>query len=281
MKKITLNSQYQMPQMGLGTFLLSPKDAEEAVVNALACGYRLIDTANAYLNEKAVGRAIKRSGLPREEIFVETKLWPTVYEQDDAIDKTLERLGVEYIDLLLLHQPAGNYLHVYQMMEKTVKEGKVRSIGLSNFEGSPLQDILDICKITPAVIQVEAHPYYPQDELKKLINKYDIKVQAWYPLGHGDKGLIEEPIFKELAEKYGKTSAQVILRWHIDSGNIVIPGSKYKDHIKENADMFDFALTEKEMKAIAKINKNKRYYEPNPELTSSYASYEIDLDGQE
>lgn len=281
MDYITLNNGVKMPMIGLGTFLMSPKDAEEAVVNALDAGYRLIDTANAYVNEKAVGRGIKRSGLKREDIFLETKLWPTVYENEDAIDKTLERLDTDYIDLLLLHQPAGNYIAGYKAMEKAYKEGKVKAIGLSNFEGEPLQEILKICEIKPSVIQVEAHPYYPQNELKEVLKENDIKVQAWYPLGHGDKSLIEEPIFKELGEKYGKTPAQIILRWHIEEGNIVIPGSTNKEHIKDNANIFDFKLTDEEMKEIAKINKNKRYYEPNPELTASYAHYEVDMDGQE
>ena len=171
MEKIKLNNGVEMPVLGLGTFLLKPQEAEEAVYNALKCGYRLIDTANAYMNERAVGRGIKKSGIPREEIFLESKLWPTVYTKESAIDEMLERLDVDYVDLLLLHQPAGDYLAGYKMMEKAVKEGKVKSIGVSNFEGEPLEIILKNCEIKPAVIQVEAHPYFPQTELKKTLKK--------------------------------------------------------------------------------------------------------------
>ena len=276
MKYITLNDGNKMPMMGLGTFMLAPRDAEEAAYNALKSGYKLIDTANAYLNERAVGRAIKRSGVKREDVFLESKLWPTVYEKETAIDEMLERLDTDYVDLLLLHQPAGNYLQGYKMMEKAVKEGKVKSIGLSNFEGEPLKEILENLEIKPAVIQVEAHPYYPQDKLKETLKENNIRIQAWYPLGHGDKSLIEEPIFKKLGEKYGKTPVQIILRWHIEEGHIVIPGSKNPEHIKVNADIFDFELTSDEMVEISKINKNKRYYIPNPDLTASYAKMELD-----
>ena len=276
MKYITLNDGTKMPMMGLGTFMLAPKDAEEAAYNALKSGYKLIDTANAYLNERAVGRDIKRSGVKREDFFLESKLWPTVYEKETAIDEMLERLDTDYVDLLLLHQPAGNYLQGYKMMEKAVKEGKVKSIGLSNFEGEPLKEILENFEIKPAVIQVEAHPYYPQDDLKETLKENNIRIQAWYPLGHGDKSLIEEPIFKKLGEKYGKTPAQIILRWHIEEDHIVIPGSKNPKHIKANADIFDFELTKDEMAEISKINKNKRYYIPNPDLTASYAKMELD-----
>jgi diketogulonate reductase-like aldo/keto reductase len=275
MNYITLNNGIKMPIIGLGTFMMSPADAEEAVYNALISGYRLIDTANAYMNERAVGRGIKKSGVKREDIFLETKLWPTVYAKETAIEETLERLDVDYIDLLLLHQPTGDYINAYKKMEEAVKKGLVKSIGLSNFEGEPLQEILNICEIKPAVIQVEAHPYYPQNELKEILKKDDIKIQAWYPLGHGDKSLIEEEIFTELANKYGKTNAQIILRWHVQNENIIIPGSKNPEHIKDNADIFDFELTDEEMNKINALNKNTRYYIPNPELLKSYATMEL------
>lgn len=275
MNYILLNDGNKMPSLGLGTFMLKPNEAEEAVYNALSCGYRLIDTANAYMNERAVGRGIKKSGVKREEIFLESKLWPTVYTKETAVDEMLERLDVDYVDLLLLHQPAGDYITGYKMMEKAVREGKVKSIGLSNFEGEPLKKILEVCEIKPAVIQVEAHPYYPQNELKKELKDYDIHIQAWYPLGHGDKSLLEEKVFSELGEKYGKTPAQIILRWHVQSGNIVIPGSKNKEHIKDNADIFDFKLTDEEMDRINKLDKNTRYYIPNPEVVANYAKMEL------
>ncbi len=275
MNYITLNDGNKMPSVGLGTFLMKPEDAEEAVYNALMAGYRLIDTANGYMNERAVGRGFKRSGLPREEVFIETKLWPTVYTKETAVDETLERLGMDYIDLLLLHQPSGDYITGYKMMEKAVREGKVRSIGISNFEGEPLEEILKIAEIKPAVIQVEAHPYYPQTALKERIKKLDMHVQAWYPLGHGDPTLQSQPIFKELAEKYGKSTAQIILRWHVQSGNIVIPDSKNPAHIKDNADIFDFELTPEEMAEIAKVDNGKRYYEPDPVKVAAYATIEL------
>ena len=275
METVKLNNGIEMPVLGLGTFLMKPQEAEEAVYNALMSGYRLIDTANAYMNERAVGRGIKKSGIPREEIFLESKLWPTVYTKETAVDEMLERLDVDYVDLLLIHQPAGDYIAGYKAMEKAVKEGKVRAIGLSNFEGKPLEEILEICEIKPTVIQVEAHPYYPQNELKEQLKDYDMHIQAWYPLGHGDKSLIEEKVFTDLAKKYGKTNAQIILRWHVQSENIVIPGSKNPEHIKDNGNIFDFYLTNEEMEEIAKINKNKRYYIPDPAVTASYAKMEL------
>lgn len=275
MDYITLNDGNKMPSVGLGTFLMKPEDAEEAVYNALMAGYRLIDTANGYMNERAVGRGFKRSGLPREEVFIETKLWPTVYTKETAVDETLERLGMDYIDLLLLHQPAGDYITGYKMMEKAVREGKVRSIGISNFEGQPLEEILKIAEIKPAVIQVEAHPYYPQNVLKERVKDIDMHIQAWYPLGHGDPTLQAQPIFKELAEKYGKSTAQIILKWHVQSGNIVIPGSKNPAHIKDNADIFDFELTPEEMAEIAKVDSGKRYYEPDEAKLQAYANMQL------
>lgn len=280
MEKVKLNNGLQMPKLGIGTFMLIPNQAEESVYNALKSGYRLIDTANAYVNEKGVGRGIKKSGVPREEIFLETKLWPAFYEEEDQIEKTLKRLDTDYIDLLLLHQPAENYRKAYKIMEKAVKEGKVRAIGLSNFDEKGIQEILENCEIKPTVLQTEVHPYYPQTEMKKFLNQYDIKIQAWYPLGHGDKGLINEQIFSKLAQKYGKSNVQIILRWHIQSDNIVIPGASNSDHIKANIDIFDFELTEEEMREIANINKNKRYYQGTPELLASYAAMKPDLDGQ-
>ncbi len=280
MEYISLNNGVKMPMAGIGTFLLSPDEAEASVLHALECGYRLIDTANAYVNEKAVGRAMKRSGLPREEIFLETKLWPSFYEQEDAVDQTLARLDTYYIDLLLIHQPAGNYIAGYQQMEKAYKEGKVRAIGLSNFTAAQIQEILDICEVKPAVLQTEVHPYSQEKELKAFLTKEEIVIQAWYPLGHGDKALIEEPLFTQLAAKYGKTNAQIILRWHIQDGNIVIPGSKNPAHIQDNFDLFDFALTDEEMRQIAAMDQQKRYYHSTPEMLKAYAEMVPPVDEQ-
>ena len=280
MEIIRLNNGVEMPDFGIGTFLLSPDEAERSVYEALQCGYRMVDTANAYMNEKAVGRAIRRSGVKREEIFVSTKLWPTVYEDDNAVDETLKRLGLDYVDLLFIHQPAGNYMAGYRQMEKAYKEGKIKAIGISNFHDENLSDILENAQIKPQVIQTEAHPYFPQTALREELKDYDIRIMAWYPLGHGDKALINEPVFAKLAEKYGKTPAQIILRWHTQMGFIVIPGSKNPDHVRENFEIFDFKLTEDEMKEIAAIDKGVRYYNATPEQEEAYASMTLDLDSQ-
>lgn len=280
MEYATLNNGIKMPMAGIGTFLLTPDEAEASVLSALSCGYRLIDTANAYVNEKAVGRAMKKSGIPREEIFLETKLWPAFYEQADAVEKTLERLDTDYIDLLLIHQPAGNYIAGYKLMEKAYKEGKVKAIGLSNFNEKQIQEILDICEVKPAVLQTEVHPYSQEKELKKFLTKEGMVIQAWYPLGHGDKTLQEEPLFTELGRKYGKSNAQIILRWHIQDGNIVIPGSRNPAHIKDNFNLFDFTLTDDEMEKIAALDQQKRYYTSTPEMLKQYAEIVPDVDGQ-
>lgn len=280
MEFATLNNGLKMPMAGIGTFLLTPDEAEASVLAALEDGYRLIDTANAYVNEKAVGRAMKKSGLKREEIFLETKLWPSFYENDDAVDKTLERLGTDTIDLLLIHQPAGNYVAGYRQMEKAYKEGKVKAIGLSNFNQGQIEEILGLCQVKPAVLQTEVHPYFQEQELKSFLSKEGMVIQAWYPLGHGDKALLEEPLFTKLGKKYGKTNAQIILRWHIQDGNIVIPGSKNPAHIKDNFDLFDFSFTEEEMEKIAALDKNTRYYYSTPEMLKKYAEIVPDVDGQ-
>lgn len=279
-KYIKLNNDVDMPMAGIGTFLLSPDEAETSVTSALKAGYRLIDTANAYVNERAVGRAIKKSGIDRREIFLETKLWPSFYQQADAVEKTLERLDTDYIDLLLIHQPAGNYVAGYKLMEKAYKEDKVRAIGLSNFTPDQIQKILDICEVKPAILQTEVHPYSQEQELKAFLAKEDMVIQAWYPLGHGDKALIQEPVFSKLAEKYGKSNAQIILRWHIQAGNVVIPGSKNPDHIRANFDLFDFSLDDVEMAEIAALNKNKRYYTSTPDMLKAYAEMVPPVDEQ-
>lgn len=280
MEYTTLNNGIKMPMAGIGTFLLTPDQAESAVLEALKDGYRLIDTANAYVNEKAVGRAMKKSGLTREDIFLETKIWPSFYMQEDAVEKTLERLDTDYIDLLLIHQPSGNYVAGYRPMEKAYKEGKVKAIGLSNFTKEQIQEILDICEVKPTVLQTEVHPYFQELELKEFLTKEDIKIQAWYPLGHGDAALLNDETIVELGKKYQKSTAQIILRWHIQAGNIVIPGSKNPEHIKANFDLFDFALTEDEMKKISGLDKNVRYYTSTPELLKKYAEMVPPVDEQ-
>ena len=277
---VKLNNGVEMPMAGIGTFLLSPQEAEASCISALQDGYRLIDTANAYVNEKAVGRAMKKSGIAREEIFLETKLWPSFYNDVDAVEKTLQRLDTDTIDLLLIHQPAGNYIAGYRLMEQAYKAGKVRAIGLSNFNEEQIREILSACEVRPAVLQTEIHPYSQEKGLKEFLSKEDIVIQAWYPLGHGDAALLQEPVFAKLAEKYGKSNAQIILRWHIQAGNVVIPGSKNLEHIRANFDLFDFELTAEEMQEIQKLNKDKRYYTSTPELLKSYAEMVPSVDEQ-
>ena len=274
MEKIQLNNRLECPVIGIGTFLLAPADAQNSVREALKMGYRLIDTANAYVNERAVGRGMRESGVPREEIFLSTKLWASEYENENAVEETLERLGVEYVDLLYIHQPAGNWLAGYRQLEKAYRDGKAKAIGISNFEGKYIAELETQWEIVPQFIQVEAHPYFPQDELRVTLDRYGIRLMAWYPLGHGDKSLIEEPVFLKLGEKYGKSSAQVILRWHTQMGFVVIPGSKNVAHIRDNLDILDFRLTEEEMAEIAKLNSGKRYYTRTDEALDSYAAWQ-------
>ena len=201
--------------------------------------------------------------MKREDVFISTKLWVNEYKNENAIDETLERLGVDYIDLLFIHQPVGDYLAGYKKLEKAYKEGKIRTIGISNFYGKALKKILDNAEIKPQVIQVERHPYYTGKDINDILEANNIQVMAWYPLGHGDKRLMYNSIFKEIGEKYGKTPVQVILRWHIQMGYVVIPGSKNVDHIKENLNIFDFELSQFDMDMISVLDKEKKYSEIN------------------
>ena len=274
MEYIVLNNGVKCPVVGIGTFMLSPAEAENSVREALKMGYSLVDTANAYVNERAVGRGMKESGVERGDIFLSTKLWPIEYENENAVDETLERLGVDYVDLLYIHQPAGNWLAGYRQLEKACKEGKARAIGISNFEGKYIAELEKEWEIAPQFIQVEAHPYFAQNELRQTLDKYGIKLMSWYPLGHGDRSLIEEPVFRKLGEKYGKSSAQVILRWHTQMGFVVIPGSRNVDHIRDNLDIMDFTLTDDEMAEIAKLNKGVRYYTRTDEALAGFAAWQ-------
>ena len=273
METIKLNNGITCPVIGIGTYMLAPKDAQNSTREALKMGYSLVDTANAYVNERAVGRGVKESGLRREEVFISTKLWPSEYENENAVDETLERLGVDYVDLLYIHQPAGNWLAGYRQLEMAYKDGKAKSIGISNFEGKYIDELQHKWEIAPQFIQVEAHPYFTQKELRKTLDKYGIKLMSWYPLGHGDKSLMKEPIFVKLGQKYGKSPAQVILRWHTQMGFVVIPGSKNVAHIKDNLDILDFKLTDEEMAEIATLDKDKRYYHRTDEQLNSFAAW--------
>ncbi len=273
MEYLTLNNGIKCPVVGIGTFMLKPADAQASVREALKMGYSLVDTANAYVNERAVGCGIKESGLKREDVFLSTKLWPSEYENENAVNETLERLGVNYVDLLYIHQPAGNWLAGYRQLEKAYKEGKARAIGISNFEGKYIEELKEKWEIVPQFIQVEAHPYYTQKELRKTLDKYDIRLMSWYPLGHGDRSLINEPVFAELGKKYGKTPAQIILRWHTQMGFAVIPGSRDVRHIKDNLNILDFTLMEDDMKEIARLDKGVRYYHRTDEQLVQFAGW--------
>ena len=280
MEYIVLNNGVGCPVVGIGTFMLSPAEAENSVREALKMGYSLVDTANAYVNERAVGRGMRDSVVKREDIFLSTKLRPSEYENENVVDETLERLGVDYVDLLYIHQPAGNWLAGYRQLEKAYKEGKAKAIGISNFEGKYMEELETKWEIAPQFIQVEAHPYFTQQELRKTLDKYGIKLMSWYPLGHGDKSLLNEPVFAELGQKYGKTPAQIILRWHTQMGFAVIPGSKNVDHIKDNLDILDFTLTDEEMAEIAKLDKGVRYYHRTDEQLVQFAGWRPAYEGK-
>ncbi|MBE6474683.1 MAG: aldo/keto reductase [Actinomyces succiniciruminis] len=279
-----LNNGYEIPQIGFGVFMITdPDECERAVLDALAAGYRLIDTANAYMNERAVGRALKKSGLEREEIFLTTKIMPQDFgytRTRTAIDKTLARLDTPYIDLLLLHIRFGDYMGAWRALEEAVDEGKVRSIGISNFNEARIRNILDNGRIVPQVDQIECHPYFQERTLRRLLDRHDIRVESFYPIGHGDRNLLSEPVFARLGEKYGKSPAQVILKWHIQEGFVPLPKSTNPQHIRDNIDL-DFTLSEEDMNAIRAIDKDTSYFDtPEEEQERMFLSQHIDFDDQ-
>lgn len=283
METVKLYNNVEVPVLGIGTFMISPEDTEKSVYSALKLGYRMIDTANAYMNEEAVGKALKKAineGIvTREEVFVSTKVWPTLYENENAVDDTLKRLDLDYVDLLFIHQPAGNYMAGYRMLEKAYKDGKAKSLGISNFEGEKLEKLLADSEIKPHVIQMEAHPYCTEKEIRDRLVEYGTATMGWYPLGHGDRGLVNEEVFTKLADKYRKSNAQIVLRWHTQMGFITIPGSKNPDHIRDNGDIFDFSLTEEEMAEIAKLDGTKKYYHADEEQVEKYATMHLPFEG--
>lgn len=261
---IKLNSGYEIPQLGFGVYLIwDYEECKAAVLKAFKAGYRHIDTAQLYKNEHAVGDAIRESGIPRDEVFITTKIWTTNYGYEKAkaaIDKSLGKLKTDYIDLMLLHQRFEDYKGAWKALEEGVSEGKIRSIGVSNFRMDQVDEIISSGRIVPAVNQVECHPYFQQNEMRKYLAGKDIQMEAWYPLGHGDKKLLSESLFTELAGKYHKSVVQVILRWHVQMRNIVFPKSLSESHIRDNADIFDFELSMEDMNRIASIDKNKSYF---------------------
>lgn len=265
---VQLNNGILMPQFGLGTFF-QPSDSvcEQSCLTALKAGYRHIDTAHAYNDEAGVGRAVKESGIPREEIWITSKLWPTEYGEGKtlkAIDEMLGRLQLDYIDLLYVHQPVGDFVGAWKDMEKAVAMGKVRALGISNFDASDevFDKIMRESVVKPAVLQMECHPYAQRLAMREKAKRYGIYVTSWFPLGGAmSKGaLLKDPVIVAIAEAHGKTSAQVILRWHIQEGLSVIPGSSNPSHIEENIQIFDFELTDEEMERIRALNKEERFF---------------------
>lgn len=264
-KTVLLNNGVEMPIYGIGTYNLTPQEAEESVYWALSDGARLIDTAHAYGNEDGVGRGIQKAiddGIvTRDEIFVTTKLWTDDYSEE-AIDAALDRLGLEYIDLLLIHQPMGDYTSAWKLMEQAYKEGKLRAIGLSNFSDEQFAAIAADAEVLPAVLQVETHLHNQQVAMKGFLDQYGTVLEAWYPLGgrgNTETYLTDETV-NAIADAHGKSAAQVILRWHLQDGHIAIPGSHNPDHIKENTELFDFELTDDEMQQLRSLNMDKAYF---------------------
>lgn len=265
---IMLNSGYEMPVLGIGMFRLSQSEAENSVYWALRDGYRLIDTAKIYGNEEGVGKGIKRAideGLvKREEIFVTTKMWTDDYDDGAAaIEASLRKLNLDYIDLMILHhsQPE-NDVDAYKAMEKAVKEGKLKSIGLSNYyEPDDFDRLVKATEITPALLQNETHPYHQSMKMKEHLKQYGTVMESWFPLGGrgNTQRLFEDETISEIAKAHGKTSAQIILRWHLQAGNIAIPGSSNEDHIQENYEIFDFELTDEEMERMTALDKDERF----------------------
>lgn len=279
MEYVKLYNGVETPVLGIGTFMISPADTESSVYEALKTGYRMIDTANAYMNEEAVGKALRRAiseGIvKREDVFLSTKIWATLYESPNAVDDTLERLGVDHVDLLFIHQPAGNFIAGYKLIEKAYKDGKARSLGISNFHDEKLERLLAAAEIKPHVVQLETNPYCIKHKVIDRLAEYGTRVMGWYPLGHGDRELVNEPVFTKLAKKYNKSNAQVVLRWATQKGFITIPGSKNPAHIKSNADIFDFTMTDDEMAEIAKLDGKKSYYHATNATEESYAQMHL------
>ena len=265
---VKLNNGVEMPRFGLGTFLQGSNEiCKQSCLTALRAGYRHIDTAHAYYDEEGVGEAVKESGIPRNEIWITSKLWPTEYGEGKtlkAIDEMLARLQTDYIDLLYVHQPVGDFVGAWKDMEKAVKQGKVRALGISNFDANDevFNEIMEKSTIKPAVLQIECHPYAQRLEMRKKAAKYGIQMECWFPLGGAmsNGALFKEPVIKKIAESHGKTPAQVILRWHIQEGFSVIPGATNPDYIKENIQIFDFSLTDEEMQQMRSLNKEKRFF---------------------
>ena len=260
MEQITLYNGVKMPIVGYGVYQVSKEECERCVIDALAVGYRSIDTAQSYFNEEEVGNAIKKSGVPREDIFLTTKVWVEHYGYEEAkksVFESMRKLRTDYLDLVLLHQPFSDYYGAYRALEDLYNEGKLRSIGVSNFYPDRLVDMALFNRVKPMVNQVETHPFHQQTEAKKWMERYGVQIEAWAPFGEGRGGLFENPVLAEIAEKHKKTTAQVMLRWHIQRGVVVIPKSTHKERMEENLNIFDFALDQTDMNRISELDQKQ------------------------
>lgn len=258
MEHVTLNNGIKMPLEGFGVFQVpDPAQCKQAVLDAINSGYRLIDTAAAYMNEEAVGAAIKESGVDRSELFITTKLWVQDADYESAkkaIESSLEKLGLDYLDLYLIHQPMGDYAGAYRAMEEAYKEGKLRAIGVCNFYPARLADLCETVDVIPAVNQVELHPFFQQEDALALMKEYGVRPEAWGPFAEGNHGIFTHPVLSSIGEKYGKSAAQVALRWNVQRGVVVIPKSVHKDRMEQNMNIWDFELSEEDMNEIAKLD---------------------------
>ena len=260
MKYATLSNGVQMPMLGYGVYQVTPQECERCVLDALAVGYRSLDTAQSYFNEEQVGSAIRKSGVPRQEIFLTTKVWVEHYGYEAArtsVLASMDKLQTDYLDLVLLHQPFGDYYGAYRALEDLYDAGKLRAIGVSNFYPDRLVDLASFARIAPMVNQVEIHPYHQQTEALSWMEKYHAQPEAWAPFGEGRGGLFQDPTLAAIGRKYGKTVAQVVLRWHLQRGVVVIPKSTHKERMQENLNVFDFALTDEEMAVVAGLDKKQ------------------------
>lgn len=260
MKYVKLNNGVEMPMLGYGVYQVSREECERCVLDALQVGYHLIDTAQSYFNEEEVGNAIKKSGIPREEIFLTTKVWIENYGYDAcraSVLESMKKLQVDYLDLCLLHQPFADYFGAYRALEDLYEEGKIRAIGISNFYVDRMVDMASFAKIRPAVNQVEIHPHHQQKEAKMWHEKYGVQMEAWAPFGEGRGGMFELPELKAIGDRYGKTPAQVILRWHLQRGIVVIPKSTHIERMEQNFNVFDFELTDADMETITALDKKQ------------------------
>ncbi len=260
MEYVTLNNGVKMPMLGYGVYQIKSDECERCVLDALSVGYRSVDTAQSYFNEEAVGSALVKSGIPRNEIFLTTKVWIEHYGYDEcraSVLESLRKLKTDYIDLCLLHQPFSDVYGAYRALEDLMSEGRIRAIGISNFYVDRMVDIANFSRVKPAVNQIEIHPHHQQSEALEWHKKYDVRLEAWAPFGEGRNGMFELPELKAIGKKYGKTPAQVILRWHVQRGIVVIPKSTHIERMKENFDIFDFTLTDGDMNEISKLDRKQ------------------------